>query len=329
MGKRQATPQSSMINNTTPDIEFWREFELLVARLEFSLCPRGAVITSPDRLRDKFSGELREVDATIRYRIGTTDLLLMIECRSRKRAEGSAWIEQLFSKQQAVGASKCVAVSAAGFTGPARRKAALLGIELRHLSSAANEDPQSYAPMRTWFFGYALGRVSLTISDGKGDVLPPFQEEKLNDELLRKYGLDEPCLETLEDAKTCSIREYVLDTINHCYDKMPDHNKLAIPVGKPIVMSWAGDSTHKVATSQGVFELLGVGFWITFNKFFDYALEHRRSYVYATPHSPLVLSSEYEAQNKRDGRVRGLTIYKDMRASPAQLSALWHPPARK
>lgn len=63
----------------------WREFERLVARIEADAGPRGLVVTSPDRLRCKLTGRMREVDATIRAKVGTTDILVTIECRNRQR----------------------------------------------------------------------------------------------------------------------------------------------------------------------------------------------------------------------------------------------------
>lgn len=61
----------------------WREFERLVARIEADAGPRGLVVISPDRIRCKVTGRLREVDASIRSRIGTAETLITIECRRR------------------------------------------------------------------------------------------------------------------------------------------------------------------------------------------------------------------------------------------------------
>jgi hypothetical protein len=64
-----------------------REFELLVTRIEGALAPTGAVIKSPDYVRDNVTGEQREVDASIRYRVGSVELLVTVECRDRSRTE--------------------------------------------------------------------------------------------------------------------------------------------------------------------------------------------------------------------------------------------------
>ena len=59
-----------MQNGRTTNSE-WRDFEKLVARIEKLLAPSGASIKSPDRLPDKTTGQLREVDGTIRYQVGS------------------------------------------------------------------------------------------------------------------------------------------------------------------------------------------------------------------------------------------------------------------
>ena len=59
----------------------YRELELLVSRIEGALAPAGAVIRSPDRIPDLITGELREVDVSIRYRVGSVELLVTVECR--------------------------------------------------------------------------------------------------------------------------------------------------------------------------------------------------------------------------------------------------------
>ena len=41
----------------------WRQFEKLVARIEADAGPLGLTVVSPDRIRCKITGRLREVDA--------------------------------------------------------------------------------------------------------------------------------------------------------------------------------------------------------------------------------------------------------------------------
>lgn len=48
----------------------WRRFEKLVARIERVLAPKGAIVKSPDKIEDILTGSLREVDASIRMKVG-------------------------------------------------------------------------------------------------------------------------------------------------------------------------------------------------------------------------------------------------------------------
>ena len=111
----------------------WKEFERLVARIEGTLAPLGAVVRSPDHIVDLVTGSRREVDASIRFPAGTTSILITIECRKRTARQDVRWIEELATKLEKIGASKTIAVSSTGFSAPARKTARLKGIELRRL----------------------------------------------------------------------------------------------------------------------------------------------------------------------------------------------------
>jgi hypothetical protein len=65
----------------------WREFERLIARIEADAGPKGLIVKSPDRIRCKLTRRLREVDASIRAKIGTTEMLVTIECRRRTKIQ--------------------------------------------------------------------------------------------------------------------------------------------------------------------------------------------------------------------------------------------------
>src|ERR1700722_7435068 len=109
----------------------WREFERLIARIEQTLAPDGAIVKSPDYIKDLFTGEDREVDASIRFRLGTVPILITVECRKRGRVQDDTWLEQLATKRTKVGAAKTIAVASAGFTMPATVTAGLTGVEVR------------------------------------------------------------------------------------------------------------------------------------------------------------------------------------------------------
>ena len=108
-----------------------RDFELLVKMLEETLAPLGVEIKSPDLLTDKITGKNREVDVSIRSRIGSAECLIIIECRDRATNEDVTWLEQLATKKQNVGANIAIAVSSKGFSHDARQMAEHYGIEIR------------------------------------------------------------------------------------------------------------------------------------------------------------------------------------------------------
>jgi len=108
-----------------------RGLELLVKGLEQLLAEAPVEIRSPDYIVGRLSGQRREVDVSLRSRVGSVDVLVIIECRDRSKAQGVSWIEQLASKREDVGADKAVAVSAAGFTPGAQNLARSEHVELR------------------------------------------------------------------------------------------------------------------------------------------------------------------------------------------------------
>jgi len=128
----------------------WREFEKLVARIEKAVAPEGAVVKSPDYVRDYVAGRMREVDASVRSRVGTAEVLITIECRRRGQRQDVVWIEQLKAKREAIRASRTIAVSSVGFSESAIRAASGYGIDLRRLAELSPEE------VRTWILPQGL-----------------------------------------------------------------------------------------------------------------------------------------------------------------------------
>src|SRR2546426_2688052 len=122
-----------------------RQFEKLVALIESHLVPHGARVESPDHIPDRITGELREVDASVQYQVGSVPILITIECRDRTRVADVTWIEQIATKGENIGASAIVAVSSKGFSKAALEKARFLGIETRLLREVSNQAIQDWA----------------------------------------------------------------------------------------------------------------------------------------------------------------------------------------
>jgi len=121
-----------------------RELELLIKRLEKHNLPDGAKIKSPDYIADKITGQKREVDATIRYKLGTNEILIGFECRDRNSVEDSTWIEQIRCKHEDLNTTKVIAISSERFTKPALVKAKHYGISARIIEEITEND------LRNW-----------------------------------------------------------------------------------------------------------------------------------------------------------------------------------
>lgn len=122
----------------------WRDFEELVGRIEHALAGANVAVKSPDRIPSLITRRKREVDASLRARIGSSELLITIECRKRKAAQDVTWIEQLGCKKHAIGAARTIAVTSTAFSADAIIAAAHYGIDLRILSEITEQDVQSW-----------------------------------------------------------------------------------------------------------------------------------------------------------------------------------------
>jgi len=112
-----------------------RELEEFVSFLEKNLGPQGIKVTSPDFFQGKISHSRREVDVTLRSRIGSSEILVLIECRDHQKAQDVTWIEQLDSKRKDVGGDLAIAVSSSDFTPGAGKLAETFNIKLRTIKN--------------------------------------------------------------------------------------------------------------------------------------------------------------------------------------------------
>lgn len=174
------------------------------------MAPAGAIVRSPDHILDKVTGESREVDASIRYKVGTSLVLITIECRDRTSVEDVRWIEQLAEKQRSIGASATVAVSSSGFSQPAIIKANAVGIQVRVLTDATADDFVQWLKfqnVRLDINEWALAQVDLELYDAAEDSeLSPESQE-----LFRQHGPLAPILIRNSDGRRYHIENILLE----------------------------------------------------------------------------------------------------------------------
>jgi hypothetical protein len=303
----------------------WREFERLVTRVEEALAPMGAKVASPDKLMDRITGEFREVDASIRYKVGTTEILIILECRERKTVQDSMWIEQLATKQRDVGAAKCIAATTTGFTKGAERKAAALGIELRRIRSIDSEAIENWTPQRTFFYRYEFGGFDFGYFKQGEDSDRHFndRDDEISDELVKKHGLSGPAIISKSSGKATSIRQQIEETINLFYLEVPEEKRRGcVKLNEWLILSFSGEVTHHVICSKGLFDLTTICFRIKFSEFHDYRFSRMSVFDYADPKQTLVRGLEFELTSATGPKKR-ITIHNDLLATKSSFR-VWH-----
>ncbi|HEY0376428.1 MAG TPA: hypothetical protein VGC87_05665 [Pyrinomonadaceae bacterium] len=182
-----------------------KEFEELIARIEGALAPIGAVIKSPDYIRDLVTNRFREVDASIRVPNGDTTRLITVECRDhRKGKQDDRWIEQLITKREKIGAWRTIAVSSSGFSDSAITSARHYNIDLRQMNQITDaEIAQEWASgsefkitiIQVEYFAYSItlfdsNKMAISVDDLSAELLESLRNDLTNTGFIRNKGDD-------------------------------------------------------------------------------------------------------------------------------------------
>lgn len=159
-GKQQKKEESSIP---------WKDFEDLVGKIEHMLVPQNCKVKPNDHIRDS-TGELRQVDASVRIDNGTVEILYIIECRKRKKISDVTWVEQVAMKARRLGAAKAIIVSNQALTANALRTAKEQSIDVRTLKELPEAFPKTPG---LWFSREAIRwskecRISGKLSKSEG-----------------------------------------------------------------------------------------------------------------------------------------------------------------
>lgn len=98
----------------------------------------SADVRSPDTIKDKDTGQPRQIDVSIRVAAGSVNLLVIMECRKRQRVSDATWIEQVAQKKVSVNADRAVVVGRIGQA--AQEKAKALNVEYRTFEELSDPD---------------------------------------------------------------------------------------------------------------------------------------------------------------------------------------------
>lgn len=274
---------------TSKDNKAWKEFEKLAARIERALSNDDVRVKCPDRILDNDTQTLREVDASIRYKVGSVEMLIILECRLRGRSQGTMWIEQLESKRRALGAVKCIAVSSSSFSKPAIKKANSLGIELRTIQSLDEHAIKQWDIGKTWTFKFDLDEVNFTFEDamgGKSEEGFDFDhdiDDKLNKEVGSKVFSGKAKIYKIANDQKISLRDYVAYYFNQ-FTGDCEAEKIAfinLNIRKDLKWSVAGYSQHYILWKNKKYNLGGGVFWMKITHFEDFSLQFDSVHEYS------------------------------------------------
>jgi hypothetical protein len=115
------------------DKSTWRLFERFVSDLERHCRPDPRYTVTMSDFIDDIDGCTREIDCTVRFRVGDKEELTIIECRDRTHGNGIDWVEQIKTKRDDLNAAQAILVHRRPLTKCALKKARRLGIDVRQL----------------------------------------------------------------------------------------------------------------------------------------------------------------------------------------------------
>jgi phosphoribosylglycinamide formyltransferase-1 len=126
----------------------WQRFEDLVAQIQRTLTPQSKV-TENDRIRGRRTKGLRQIDISIRHKVGQYEILIVMDCKDYKRPVDVKHVEEFMGLVDDVGANKGAIVSASGFTKTAKERAKDAGVDLYRLVDAEKHEWRTYVSVPT------------------------------------------------------------------------------------------------------------------------------------------------------------------------------------
>jgi hypothetical protein len=136
-------------------------FEKFVHRVHELIETPNAQVVWNDHVPDPDNPrQPRQIDVSIR-RDGR---LTLVECRLHRTRQGVKWIEELIGRRASLQASEVIAVSDAGFTLGAIRKAKRFGVELRDLENLTDAEISNWGRThRVFLYFYTFQDLHLTL----------------------------------------------------------------------------------------------------------------------------------------------------------------------
>ena len=121
----------------------WQKFEELAADIQSKLSPESTVIHN-DKIRGNITGTIRQIDISIRTKVGQFEMLIIIDCKDYKKPVDVKSIGVVMELAEDVGANKTSIIAANGFTSSAKSRSKAAGIDLLTLIDSGEHDWQQF-----------------------------------------------------------------------------------------------------------------------------------------------------------------------------------------
>jgi hypothetical protein len=195
-----------------------------VARIEQALGPKGITVKSPDHIPDVVTGEEREVDASIRYKAGSVEILITVECRKRKNVQDIRWIEELAMKKQNIGASKTIAVSSKAFTQPAINLAKRYGIDVRILKLIHAAELETWIKVSTILTRhYHVDLKHLLVVVEQRPPSEPVLDKQVEDQVTKTGAMNTAFFIRPAEGTKVSLKQILYPVVQKLYEQIrPD-----------------------------------------------------------------------------------------------------------
>jgi hypothetical protein len=142
----------------------WQQLEEVVEKLQRQF-HKNARVKRNDFILGRKSNTKRQIDVSIRYELGTSSLLIIVECKRRKAKVDAPQMEAFIAKMSDVGAHQGIVVSERGFTRGAKNLATGRGVEIYTLRDTQKANWHANLRIRFFVEAYTLHVFSFAILD--------------------------------------------------------------------------------------------------------------------------------------------------------------------
>src|ERR1700735_3323585 len=180
------TPSDHMIQGRWVVSSEGAKWKKLIVRVQLDLAP-GALVEHDVRVPGRQSRTLRQVDVSVRGKVGQFELFIAIECKDHSEPVDVEDVGAFVAKVEDIGANRGVMVAAKGYTSAAKTLADSKGIDLLRVLDSGDHEWRTYGAIPvTVEFRYIWASSIKVMSSSAGYFAVPYNPEEAV--MCDKYG---------------------------------------------------------------------------------------------------------------------------------------------